>query len=113
MPLTDSTNVAFSSTWDIDKIVGSGTTSTTVNAGLTNTASVDNTYGYRPYVIAQYKPSTQTTWFDPGENSQFSTSQLVTMSVWVSTTLIDFFCVNGHGSSVTVDIRYWVLSDGA
>ena len=108
----DETKLAFSSQWDIDKVVDYRTTSASVSAGSNSTATVSHSYGNRPYVIAQYKPTTQTTWFEAGENSLFSTSQLVDMHVWITSSSIQFRVNNNHGGTVTVDIRYWVLSDG-
>lgn len=118
MPLVDSTNVDFYSAWTIDKIVDYQDSSTnpslaaSVSAGGAATINIPHSYGRRPYILPQYKPSTQSTWFEPGENLQVSTPNLVTMDSWVSGTFIVFFFVNGHGSPVNVSVRYWVLSDG-
>lgn len=112
----DNTKLDYSSQWDIDKVIDYKTTSASVGAGASTTVTVNHAYGspalLRPHVIAQYKPSTQTTWFEAGENLQFSTSQLVSMDVWVTTSTIKFHLVNSHGNPVTVAIRYWVQADG-
>lgn len=114
----DNTDVAFSSAWDIDKVVDFQDSSTNpslaaaVGVGSTATVTVANTYDYRPRLIAQYKPSTQGKWYEPGENLQFSSSQLVEMTVWVGTSDFKFTITNNHGAGVTVEVRYWVRSDG-
>lgn len=114
----DDTKLAYASPWDIDKVVDYQDSSDNPDLSVVVPASsptviiAPHTYGYRPYVIAQYKPSTQNRWFEPGENLQFSSSQLVTMDMWISDNTVIFSLTNGHASSVTVEIRYWVLSDG-
>lgn len=111
-------DVAFYSGWDIDKIVDyqnpdtNSSLSITLGAGSSTTVTISHSYGYRPYVIAQYKPDTQSVWYDAGENLQVSSEQLVVMDVWTRSTDIRFRLTNSHGFSVDIDIRYWVLSDG-
>lgn len=110
--------VVFYSGWDIDKIVDYQNPDTNPNLSITldannsTTVTIPHSYGYRPYIIAQYKPSTQSAWFEAGENLQVSSEQLVTMDVWARTSDIRFRVDNFHNSSVDIDIRYWVLSDG-
>lgn len=108
----DNTKLDYSSLWDIDKIIDFRTRTTSVASGSFSSVNIPHTYGYRPYIIAQYKPSTQSVWFESGQNLLGSSSQLVTMNTWVSNTFIVFFLDNDHGGLVDVDIRYWVLSDG-
>lgn len=114
----DDSKLAYSSEWEIDKISDyqDATTNpalfTEVLAGFIKTLTVPNPYGYKPYITAQYKPAGQGTWFEAGENLQFSTSQLLTMSVWVGETEIYFELSNGHVTNQLVNIRYWVAADG-
>jgi hypothetical protein len=112
MPLVDASNVSFLSRWDIDKIVDHNTTSVIVPATSNATAIINHTYGYRPYIIAQYKPPLGSVWYEAGENLKFSAFQLVSMNAWITASTITFRVDNGHGTPQTVAIRYWVLSDG-
>lgn len=102
--------------WDIDKIVDFRDSSVDPNLSLaaspgTTVVNLSHAYGYRPTLLPQYKPSTQNAWYELGGNTQLSSSQLVGVDLWVGDTTIAFIVENNHASSVTVELRYWVLAD--
>lgn len=110
--------LTFFSKWNIDKIIDFQNPTTnpdlsiTLGSSVSTTVTVPHSYGFRPYVIAQYNPSPQSAWYEAGVNTQVSAEQSVEMRVWTRSSDIRFRVSNFHVSSVDVDIRYWVLSDG-
>lgn len=118
MAIVDSTKLGFYSGWNTDKVIDSQNPTTNSNlsfslgSGASTTVTVPHSYGFRPYVIAQYNPSPQSAWYDAGVNTQSSAEQSVEMYVWVRSNDIRFRVRNFHVSSVNVSIRYWVFSDG-
>lgn len=114
----DNTKLAYSSEWDVDEILDYKDSTTDLNllstlgSGGASLISINHSYGSVPRVIAQYNPDTQSAWYEPGENLQFSTSNQVTMDTWVDNQTINFYLRNSHVFTVNVQIRYWVLSDG-
>lgn len=113
----DNTKLAYSSEWNIDEILDYQDSSTNVDLsealgpGGASLITINHQQSGVPRTAVQYKPSTQNAWFEPGDNLQNSSSNLVAMETWVDASTINFYLTNGHGSGVNVEIRYWVLSD--
>lgn len=114
----DDSKLDYASTWEIDKIIDYQDSSTnpslsvSLSGGANTTLTIPHAYGARKQVIAQYKPSTQSYWYEAGTNLQDTPAQLVSMQPWVGSTDIQFYVRNDHAGSVTVELRYWALADG-
>jgi hypothetical protein len=113
---SDNTNVAYSTDWDIDKIIDYQDASTNPDlsfdlaSGDDTIITVNHDYGRRHHVVPQYRSNAFPPWFEAGENGQFSLPHLVTLDAWSGPSDIKFRVGNGYGVTVSIEIRYWILS---
>lgn len=109
----DNTQVEFSSQWVIDQLVEHDEVTITaaeIAAGDANLPKIHHGLGRRPYVLIMYRPDTQSLWYEPGVNLNFSTSNQATLALWIDEQ--DITLRIGDPVSEDVHVRYWIYSDG-
>lgn len=81
----DNTNIAFSSTWDIDQIVSTGTT--TVSSGDSLVAALPSSPAL-PVFMLQFQPTGSSYWYQAGTNiTESSTNEFTFYGYIQSATL--------------------------
>lgn len=112
----DNDKLRFSSNWDIDQIIDSGTSTFTATAGASSGTLVTHNLGYPPVLFMQYRIDGQGTWHEPSYLNTFIGSpglnavEQVSCHPEITNTACTIHFNNG-GSSKTVYVRWWILED--
>ncbi len=109
----DADKLRFSSSWDIDQVLQSGTSTYTVPNGTSNQTLITHTLGYPPLALIQYKVGSY--WQEPGYLDGFTgtpglnATSSVQCHQEITSTEVKVHFNNSSGSSKSVQVRWWIL----